>query len=771
MSRVKASHFRTLALSSAALSFAALTLAAPAGAQDEPAAPEKGSLFEEVLVTATKQSRAQVNQKVPVTISAFSGDQIEQQKIKDFQGLAYSIPNVTFESPGSMKSTANFTIRGLGLNSSIQSTTPTVGVFVNGMYMGVNQGVLLDMFDVEGIEVLRGPQGTLFGKNVTGGAVLLNWKKPTEQYEGKFRFRFETGPDWSLSGAVGGKIANNLSGRLAVLYHKDDGYFHNVTLGDKHFGEDETLEIRPSIRWQGDSTDITIFGEYGQDYGDGVVSVAPNFTGAVFNATTNSFLTANFFPERGISRDVYENFRGWTKLRWHSWTANATQDVPFGQDGQVALVMGYRNFNGFSGYASDGTELSVSHNVASAVQEQFSTELRYSGSFGPVTTTFGAYYFSQDYEQLNRQIVINSTQGGKVKERSYSLFGNIDIHATERLTLTVGGRWSDEKKDAQIAALSQEAPTANGLPRPGTFGTPLTCSIQLRTCNYPFNLADEWFSFTPKVGIQYKLENIQFYATAQKAVRSGGFNVRFNAAQPPRAYDDEHQNAVEIGFKSDLFNRRTRLNGALFYTKIQGLQRDITIFDNATFSSFVRTLNTADARTQGFEMEWIQQIIPGVTINSAVGFVEAKYTNVLFDITQDLIVNRDDYNQELPRVTPWTVSAGITATHDFPFGTLTFRGNYSHRDGSYFTDYNTWRRDRAVPKIPGVDLFDAQVEWELPGNNISLVVYGKNLTNQYSLWAFTPIAYVTGTGASSLRGCSCNPSEGRVVGVEANYKF
>ena len=147
----------------------------------------KQVLLEEIVVVAQKKAVAENIQDVPIAITAFGEEQLDVLKVRDISSLSFKMPNVSIDDIGTFRSTANIAIRGLGINSSIPSIDPTVGVFVDGMYLGINAGVIMDTFDLEGIEVLRGPQGILFGRNVTGGAVLVRTKKPTDEFEGKIK--------------------------------------------------------------------------------------------------------------------------------------------------------------------------------------------------------------------------------------------------------------------------------------------------------------------------------------------------------------------------------------------------------------------------------------------------------------------------------------------------------------------------------------------------------------------------------------------------------
>ena len=183
--RVKGNSLHPLAIA-IALGSAALA-SVPTQAQEPVRRGTAATMLEEVIVTARKREEGM--QDVPLSVTAYNSDQLEALKIRDLTNLAVGMPNVSLEDIGTTRGTANFSIRGLGINSSIPSIDPAVGVFVNGVYMGVNSGIVFDMFDLASVEVLRGPQGTLFGRNVTGGAVLLNNKKPGDELEASLKYR------------------------------------------------------------------------------------------------------------------------------------------------------------------------------------------------------------------------------------------------------------------------------------------------------------------------------------------------------------------------------------------------------------------------------------------------------------------------------------------------------------------------------------------------------------------------------------------------------
>ena len=216
-------------------------LIAPATAQQL-----SSSILEEVVVTATKKNIEETVHDVPLALTVYRADQLDALHVRDLADLSFSMPNVQLDDIATVKGTANFSIRGLGINSSIPSIDPTVGVFVDGMYMGGNSGVLLDMFDLESVEVLRGPQGLLFGRNVTGGAVVINTKDPGDAFAFSVKTAIEgrleegTGASYYAMTSVTGPVMEDLSARLSMYMNIDEGW-HESLFDGRDFGEVEEL--------------------------------------------------------------------------------------------------------------------------------------------------------------------------------------------------------------------------------------------------------------------------------------------------------------------------------------------------------------------------------------------------------------------------------------------------------------------------------------------------------------------------------------------------
>ena len=245
--------------------------------QTETAPSEKTSsgttadaLSDVIIVTATKKGYGENLQNVPVAVTAFGEAQLDAKFVQNLQSLSYDVPNVQLEGVGTAPGYANFTIRGLGINSTVPSIDPTVGVFTDGIYLGINAGVVLDNFDLEGIEVLRGPQGLLFGRNVTGGAVVMRTTRPDFNFRASTKASVETGLKKTVSAMVTGPIAEDvLAAKLAVYYSKDEGWFRNQ-FDQSSFGKSRDIIIRPALSVKGgDNFRMDLRYEHGDIDGDG----------------------------------------------------------------------------------------------------------------------------------------------------------------------------------------------------------------------------------------------------------------------------------------------------------------------------------------------------------------------------------------------------------------------------------------------------------------------------------------------------------------------
>ena len=743
--------------------------------QSRPAEAAKATeaLRDEIVVKARKKSVEEDVQDAPLAITAYGDAQLEALQVRELDSLAFEMPNVALDDVGTARGVANFSIRGLGINSSIPSIDPTVGVFVDGVYLGINAGVVLDIFDLEAIEVLRGPQGVLFGRNVTGGAVLMRTKKPTETFEFNAKLAGDRRPSttggnnyYAMASASGPVVEDKVFFKLAGYMNNDNGWFYNRATRRKH-GEAETYLLRPQLMITPmENVEIMLRYERGWSEGDGPSA-----------------------QNRGIyDRDDFKfgiDEEGRYESDTHQFSAEVNVDVEFG-NGTITNIFGWRDYSALAISDIDASEHFVFHAGAITDQDQFSNELRYAGRFADrYDVTVGFFYLTQDIiYQENRNLfggASNLYGGGTIDHSTWGIFGASDITLIDddnALILNLGLRFSHEKKKARIANLSFNPGPMGATPADIPMGA---CDVRnfSATCMDDPTLtqpSDDWNSVTPKIGLTYLInEDAQAYGFWTRGFRSGGYNLRSTATDPaffPGPFDQERQDSFEIGVKSKALGF-TRLNFSAFYNIISDMQREINLAD--PMAGVVQVIrNVGDARLIGFEAEYGFLLAEDLLFTGNVGYVHAKYTEVTFDLNSDGVVDGADEALKPPRVAPWTVGASLVHDYEIPaIGSfLTTRIAFYHRDESFFTDNN-------LGTINNANMLDLSMTLVTQEDRLRVTFYAQNLLNEAVNGGETilPASFPGGPTPASPAwqtgpGATFAPlNKGRFVGLELNYSL
>lgn len=692
------------------------------------------ALIEEIMVTATKRAGGILVQDAAVAISAYSDGQIDAMFLRDLKAIGFDAPNVQLEDIGTARGTANFSIRGLGINSSIPSIDPTVGVFVDGMYLGFNAGVVFDTFDLEGVEVLRGPQGLLFGRNVTGGAVLLRSTRPTDELMVNARIAYETGDNKYLSAVVAGPVTDKFGFKLAGYFNDDGGWHENLANGNDHFGKAKTKILRAAFDYQfTDAFDLIVRLEHGDSKGDGPASQ----NGGLYS--TRSF-------------DFAIDIEGSYDSEWNHLIAEATWDVGFG-DGQIVNIFGVREYNADTLGDIDATAIDLFGAPARTMQDQISNELRYSGSFGKTHLTTGIFLFKQDVDYREQRDLLQATPGAVVlnggglqEQTTAAIFAQVDYDINDTVTLNVGGRYSSESKDAKIATITVPAVIGSG------------CNLATGCTDYDFIDDHTWTSFTPKIGVQFRTsEDSQVYAFWTKGYRSGGYNLRHTSlTDPNERFDQEEQNSFEIGMKSDLADGRIRLNLAAFHNKVYDMQREVNLPSQT--SGVVQLIrNTADATLVGGELEFSWAMSDELFLDLNLGYVDGTYDEVRYDLNGDGVVDEADEALSLPRLAPWSYGASLYWDKEMSFGSMRVQLSGYHRDAAAYTDSN-------VGQLRASDMVDANVSFRFMEDRLITSVFGRNLKNESTIGGDTQLPFFPGSTFSPL-------NKGTTYGVELQYLY
>ena len=748
---------RSKALATGISAFAAAIACIPLAHAQDAAPGGVAAILDEIIVTARKREEA--SQDVPMAISALGASQLDALKIRDLTNLSVRLPNVALDDVGTARGTANFSIRGLGINSSIPGIDPTVGVVIDGVYVGLNNGLVFDTFDLQSVEVLRGPQGTLFGRNVTGGAVLLNTKKPADSFEFSARAAIDQGPDGGpskyLMGSVGGPVSDGLAARLTVYYNDDDGFIENRFDG-KDLGQFEQKMVRPVVVIRpNDKVELVLRYEYSKGDGDGVIGQSHT------NGSGVPGYWANFNRH---SFNVSIDEPGFITYETNAFTAQLDWDVAFG-DGTVTNIFGWRDYESDGLADIDSQPRWLFHAPSWLRYEQKSNELRYHGRFhDQLEVTTGLYLFSSqiDYHERREMLGIATggvrpaaifDGGGLLDTDSWAVFASVDWDIDERWTLNAGVRYSEEDKSTKIASLSRN------MNRP--------CNV-VKSGNCPFDFVDKdsWNSVSPKLGFTYHLsDRAMFYGQWSQGTRSGGYNMRntsFNPRDVPGPFDQETVDSIEFGYKATF--ERGRLNAAVFYNTIDDMQREINLPGPIGVIQLVR--NTAEATIKGIEIDATFSLTDNLVALASVGITDAGYDKVLYDLNGDSVINGTDKALDLPRAAPVTYTLGLN--HDLQlggWGTMSSRVSYAYRDESAYTDNNLGILDEQKQIDAGIDFQSAGGHWVFS-------IYGRNLLNKVLHGNDTQLpTYISQTPLIPLGGTFAPLSKGRRIGIEVTYNL
>ncbi|WP_221792756.1 TonB-dependent receptor [Aquisediminimonas sediminicola] len=703
---------RTLCVSAIAL-LAAETAFAQGVAQD---ANATGGL-EEIVVTA--QKRAENLQSVPISVTAVTGSSLEKQKITNIQGLANSIPNVQINSFANSPDSAVFTIRGVGVNDADPYVGTTVSVVVDGVVVGVNTAALASLFDIERVEILRGPQGTLFGANTTGGVVNVITKQPTGELGGEVQLTYGNFNRIELNAAMNVPITENLAGKVSVLHTSRDGYFKNYLNGGK-LGDVDMSTVRAYLKYDSHSSyNATLIGEYGRTRNGSQTNLNISTPDLLLYVPGETSYTKRFM--RGQSSDQPDqNDRD-------SYSATLTQNLATGFGDWVSIT-NYKKYD-HDLYSDDDATTRVFLQTRRRIKhEQYSQELRDTVKLGDrAQLIFGGFAFHQKYfldqeTKLDGFLLgLGQPQTQDQKMTSLSAFTQLYYDITDQLRFQAGVRYSHEKTSATST-------TANTTPC-GDF----TC-VGVNYSSYDDPIAagtfvsasgkKSWNKLGWKIGLDYKLANTSLlYGYYARGFKSGGFTGRIVVPEDIGPYNPETLDTFELGLKTDLLDRHLRINLSGFYN----LYKDMQVVQNKTYPSGANSASIANAgkaKTKGFELEVTALPVEGLTLSGSIAYLDAKYkkynTTVLDGDGND--VTASFAGNTLMNAPKWNAAASINYVVPVAGGKAAFflQDTYT---SSKFTNYTNLPQE----KIGKINLVNGNISWSPEDERWSVGVYGRNL--------------------------------------------
>ena len=752
---------------------------APAGdsatAEPQDEARDGQEFTEEIVVTARR--KAENLQQIPVSVTAYSQSALEQRSASRLVDLAEMTPNLTIGtgSFGNDTSEAAVFIRGVGQGDTAIFSDPGVGIYIDGIFLARAQGAILDLVDLERVEVLRGPQGTLFGKNTSGGAIQLITRRPAREFQAELSLTLGNYDRLNGNVSVDGALGESLFGSLSYHTANSDGWSQSLVTGQEFHDDDRDL-LRASLEWapeQGLQAYVSADWVSDQGAGGNQAMVAFESTPLIdFYNTVRGDQGFIVYDERFIPSGFYDSFGGQTIFGPSGVDGEifgTTLDLSYARgDWVFRLLTGYRDVDYLTIGDADGSPVSLAEVRSSERQDQISQEFQIQGTTDKADWTIGAIYFRETPEADDTQYVLAGFYealelapgpiyappgvpdflcspgppppglpcfGGAgnplnfafflddgldfdfdLETESWAIFGESTWRLSDRLSFTLGARWTEDDKSFRYVQFNGFGLVAHDL-----------------------FAEDSWSDWSGRASLSFQAsEDVLLYGTLSRGFKSGGFNGRPQDRGMLDAFEPEVVEAFEIGLKSDLLDRRLRLNIAAFASDYTDIHFAASLSSPSGQPVFV-TQNAGEAEIRGFELETEFHPALGWVVASTLGYLDTELVALNPSVPPGV-----DPGNDLPRSPEWSASLGIQkSTVIGDDSSLIARVDYTWSDDVYNDLANT-------PAIlqEAYSLLSARITYGPFTDRWELSLWGTNLTDEeyfasgFIATAFGPSLYV-----------------------------
>ncbi len=717
---------------------------------------EEGFSLKDIVVTARK--RVENVQDTPISITAVQGVVLEEMGVTNIAGIADIAPNLTFSTTGTVSgssSAAVVYIRGIGQNDYVPVADPGVGIYVDEVYLGRTVGAVLDLADLKSVEVIRGPQGTLFGRNSIGGAISLTSTDPGDQLKGKASF---TGGSYSRNDAtfkISGPISETLGFTLNLTRRNREGYVERVFVDDSYLGNDNSHGARLKLNYQ--KPDSKFSAKFIVDFATEREDSSPEqnlffhddrLLPQLWNTNAASAPTSTasgYVPgDTTAGTDIYDerwNFgpfkTGETSLSQNdidTWGSSMNLKYQTGDNSDVKLILAYRELDAEFARQTDGSPLNIFENRDVYDQDQFSADFRFSRSTDKLDFVTGLFYFIENVD--NKLSFTGALQdfaypvflGGLVENSNYAIYGEATYKVTNKLSLTAGLRYTSETKKAQPNAFRDPSISIEDTPvEPDPIRDATTNGQRLLDKIWQENTFDQ---VTWRFNTAYKVSDaLNIYGTVSTGFKSGGFEWRVTNTSfyddPSNdfdgdgdgdlpQFDPETVTSYELGAKVKI--NKLRFNTAFFYTDYKDLQ----IAANPPGSIATFQTNAGDAEIKGLETEIIWLPNSSMLLNVGYGYIDAAYKDLIEGVT----VTEDDNFILTPE---HTLTFGGSYKIPVSFGSFTPRidGHYKSRV-DFEAENSDFVFDDGHTAINASIKFNAKKHWEF-------IIGAENITDELYL--------------------------------------
>lgn len=691
-----------------------LAVCADVRAQPELAAGQ----VDEVVVTANRRETALSD--VPFSIMAYGSEQIEEKKIDRAEDLFQRVPGATFVP--NVKTASFVGIRGLLTLEDAPAADLPVAFFMDDVYISGISELNLNYFDLERIEVLRGPQGTLFGRNVIGGAIALTSRRPT--FDEAFGARVSLGDHGRVEadGYLNGPLVEGvLAGRLTFSSRQSNGPIFNRHRQER-LDDDNTGSVRAQLLFTpSEDVDVLVSADYTTDKGRGSALKIVGFNPALIPDTSADPFTVDQDYDTRFEREL---FGGLVRADWRTAA------------GVLTSITAYRRNTSYTGRDVDASILPIVHTNEAVNNWQFTQEVRLASDAGrSLSYVVGAYYLrGNNYREERHQWnglpgtllfsaigpgLKRNNQAQDVELTSYAAFGELTWRLNDQISAALGGRYTVDEKSGVTMVTGPLNPAVKAVPQ---------------DLIVPFSA--DWSAFTPRAVLRYEPNSdLNFYATVAKGFKGGGFTAGLpTLAGLSTPFAPEKATNYEIGTKSRLFDRRLSVNATLFRQDTKDLQV-------RAFNSFGQSIvgNAASARVQGLELETSARVNDRLELTADYTHLDAKYRNFRLGST-DFSGNR------LPYAPKHSITLGGRYSHPLADdATLTLAADYVYKSRSEMIDANTLAAD--VKRQTRSNILNASVEYATADGRWTISAWGKNLTDDAVLLAAVDVTSFWATPA------------------------
>ena len=719
---------KTALLAGAAMgAIASAAYAQDARAQDA----EQTSSVEDIIVTARRTEESA--QKTPLALTAFSGETLERtgaQQVTDLQG---AVPNLNLVQGRGSSNSTNIYIRGVGQPDALQTFDPAVGVYVDDVYYSRIRGSQFDLLDLERVEILRGPQGTLYGKNTIGGAMKLVSRRPGQTFRARASAAYGDYDLVEVQGAVFGPVTDTLALGLSDLHSDRGGYDTDPATGAE-YNDKNTSAARASLAWDPSSTfrvDLNV--DYSKDDAGMTVGQATNSLTYLGNYAV-AYPVATPAPDYDFKTRTTPGLPNETRLETWGSALRMTWDLSDALT--LKSITSYRELNTDDYIDFDATELEIADALVAVDQKQTSQELQLTYSTDRLTAVGGLYWLKEDvtsHQESYNDDLLGPAYGNAtfiryiddaLETTSKAAYANLTYSVTDALRLSAGVRSTREEKDYARSTSVVSSFLFNGLP--------------ILNTSYAFAPpTGEWDDTSIMLSADYQLsDDAMVYARYSQGFKSGGFNGRANSPTEATEYQPETADSFEVGAKTQYWDNRLRLNLAAFMTKYENFQARVSGIETppggGVPTPVLSVINAGSLDIFGFEVEGVLAPVRGLTLDTQIGFLDADYKE--FNDARFTAFGGSRAFQD-PAFSPkWTARVGGQYEWALDGGSsVTFGAAAKYRSRMALAVDNTIiNTDTELPGMyqDAYWLYDARVVWSDAADRYSVGLYGQNLSDE-----------------------------------------